>query len=111
MMKALSTRNKVALAITVILVLAVVLVTAPILMELQTISKTKDQYIFESAVANEALGRKVNKPNAEEVLKRRRKGDRYIFLINRSVTFCCPITTLRRNYHEEIIPVGCCVRL
>lgn len=50
-MKAISARRKAAIAVTAILLITLGVMSAPVLMELQTISKTKDQYQFESAVA------------------------------------------------------------
>ena len=68
MIQALSIRRKVAIAVTAALLLVLGIVSAPVLMELQTISRTKDQFLLESAVAKEAFRRPVNKISAGEFL-------------------------------------------
>lgn len=46
-------------------------ISAPAILELQTISETKDRFLLESAVADEALGRAVNKSSVDEFLNPR----------------------------------------
>lgn len=63
-------RLRIAIGVGVIVV-ALGAVSAPAIMELQTISETKDHFLLESAVADEAMGRAVNRPSADEFLNPR----------------------------------------
>lgn len=65
-MKSLFIRHKIVIGFAVVVLLAVL--CTPIVLELRAISKTKDNFLFDSAVFNEASERAVNKHSVDEFL-------------------------------------------